>query len=70
MTEVEASELLIKTLVEFENKVNSLGLPLKQNEFDALVSFSYNLGFGALKGSTLLKRVLSQKGDITEAFLM
>ncbi len=30
---------------------------ITQNQFDALVSFAYNLGVGALKSSTLLKKV-------------
>lgn len=29
--------------------------PVSRNQFDALVSFTYNLGAGALRGSTLLK---------------
>ena len=31
--------------------------PLNQNQFDALMSFSYNLGVGALLESTLLKKL-------------
>lgn len=30
---------------------------ITQNQFDALVSFAYNLGVGALKSSTLMKKV-------------
>ena len=37
-------------------------VPLTQNQFDALVSFSYNVGFGAFRDSTLLK--LLNAGDI------
>ena len=33
------------------------GAPLNQNQFDALMSFSYNLGVGALLESTLLKKL-------------
>ena len=33
----------------------SCTVPLNQNQFDALVSFVYNLGAGAFEGSTLLK---------------
>jgi lysozyme len=32
-------------------------VPLTDNQFAALVSFAYNLGVGALKGSTLLKKL-------------
>lgn len=36
-------------------------VPLSQNQFDALVSFAYNAGTGALKNSTLLR--LLNAGD-------
>ncbi len=40
---------------------------LKQNQFDALVSFAYNCGASALRGSTLLKKV--NAGDFDGAAL-
>ncbi|WP_151745496.1 lysozyme [Acinetobacter calcoaceticus] len=50
----------------FERAVNSsVKVPLKQNQFDALVSLAYNIGVGAFKHSTLLKKLNS--GDYTEA---
>jgi lysozyme len=36
---------------------------VNQNQFDALVSFAYNLGLGALHGSTLLKLVNQNQFD-------
>ena len=41
--------------------VRLVKVPLNQNQFDALVSFVYNLGEGALASSTLLK--LLNQGD-------
>ncbi len=35
----------------------AIKVPVTQNQFDACVSFSYNLGIGAFKGSTLLKKI-------------
>ena len=58
ITAAEASEILYRDLAVFETAVNSLvKVPLNQNEFDALVSFAFNVGAGALKTSTLLKRL-------------
>jgi len=68
--ETMAEDLLEKDLETFENGVNSLGIYFTQNQFDALVSFSFNVGFHALLASTLLKRIKSGTGDIKEAFLM
>jgi lysozyme len=68
--ETEASALLVKDLVFYEKSINSLGLDLTQNMFDALVSFIFNVGFKSLQGSTLFKRINSSVGDIKEAFLM
>ena len=38
----QAEEYLRDDLKEFEQAINSLNLQLKQNEFDAFVSFYYN----------------------------
>lgn len=45
--------------------------PVTQNQFNALVSFAYNVGVGALSGSTLLKKVNVNPNDamITKEFL-
>ena len=57
---VQGEELLRKDVEKFENAVNTLvKVPLNQNQFDALVSFAYNVGVGAFGKSTLL-RLLNQ----------
>lgn len=55
----EAITLLKTMLVDFEIGVTKAtqGVSINQNQFDALVSFAYNLGVGALSKSTLIKVV-------------
>lgn len=66
ITEEEAEQLLVNDLVRFETGVSSLlQVAVTQNEFDALVCFSYNLGLGSLHSSTLLRKL--NAGDIDGA---
>lgn len=56
ITEEEADALLRKDLGSAENCVRAaVSVPISQGEFDALVSFVFNLGCGALRRSTLLR---------------
>ncbi|HEX9956502.1 MAG TPA: D-Ala-D-Ala carboxypeptidase family metallohydrolase [Fibrella sp.] len=62
LTEARATELMRETLRPFEASVNvGTTVTLTQTQFDSLVSFSYNVGSVAFRGSTLLK--LLNKGD-------
>ena len=54
----KATALLMEDVQRFEKSVNDLVMvPMTQGMFDALVSFSYNLGAGSLQSSTLLKKL-------------
>lgn len=53
----QADELLRKDLSSAERAVTTEGLRINQNQFDALVSFVYNIGAGAFRSSTLLKMI-------------
>lgn len=54
----QAEILLRKDLKEAEKAVaEKVKIPLNQVQFDALVSFTFNVGSGALSTSTLLKRL-------------
>ena len=60
-SEAQADALLRNTVGQYEDAVNKfVKVPLNQNQFDALVSFTYNEGTGALEESTLLTQ-LNQK---------
>jgi len=64
--EEEANALLVKDVQRFERAVNGLvTVPMTQGMFDALISFSFNLGVGSLKSSTLLKKL--NAGNLTGA---
>lgn len=57
-TKEQAYEYLLYDLKTAEVLVDSFTTDkINQHQFDALVSFAYNVGTGALKGSTLLKKV-------------
>ena len=56
ISEDTANEMLVEELNEYENYINTLvTVELNQNQFDAMVSWVYNIGGGNLKASTLLK---------------
>lgn len=66
----ERAELLFNNTFEnFALQVKQLVFKstLNDNQFSALVSFAYNVGIGALKSSTLLKKVKANPNDKTIA---
>jgi len=66
ITEEKANELLTSDLKDAEDAVNTyVTVYLCQHQFDALVSFVFNLGAGALEESTLLR--LLNDGHYEEA---
>ena len=71
ITEAQAEEYLKADLIVFERYLNGLGLALNQNQFDALVSFIYNVGTGNFSSSTLLRKVRAnpQENSIMDEFL-
>ena len=60
ISEEQAEDLLREDLMKFEAAVSELlPIELSQHEFDALVSFAFNVGTYALKTSTLRRRLVA-----------
>lgn len=71
ITQEEADDRLRNRLVEFETGISScVKVSINENQFSALVCFSYNVGLGALKSSTLLKLLNDNKySEASDQFL-
>jgi len=66
ITKQRAEDLLKLNADRFASKVlNLVKKPITQNQFNALVSFAYNVGSGALASSTLLRKVNVNPNDVT-----
>ena len=66
ITKQRAEELLKHSADRYASKVaNLLKKPVTQNQFNALVSFAYNVGTGSFQSSTLLKKVNINPNDLT-----
>lgn len=65
INQAQADDLLKMHIVQFETQTAALvkGIALNQNQFDALVSFAFNLSAGALAMSTLLKKIKLDTSD-------
>ena len=71
ITKEQATELLAFDVREAETAIRNLVIPrINQNQFDALVSFVYNVGMSAFKNSTMLKYINNNKNikDIKNEF--
>lgn len=78
VTEQQASDMLENLLnndyaLPLKNDLDSKGVTLTQNQFDALVSMAYNVGVGSVLGSTLYRNIVAgirDKDTITQDFQM
>lgn len=65
ISQYEADKMLENDVVKFEMGVRHLVGNLPDNKIDALTSFAFNLGLGALRDSTLCKKVKANPNDLT-----
>lgn len=70
ITEAQAEALLRTDLVSYENSVNEIAVSkfpsMNQNQFDALVSYTYNRGAGKLDGSNGLRQLIFNSDTLSE----
>lgn len=66
LTEAEYEQLLGERIAEFEGALNAyVKVPLTQAQFDALFSWTWNVGIGAMRDSTLIEKL--NAGDYAAA---
>ena len=67
----EADEYLHRDVAAIEMQLNKLNLSLRQCQWDAIVSFVFNVGIGNFKASTLLAKIRINPDDnsIIDEFL-
>lgn len=69
-TQAQADAAFMRDLQATEYLVGQMAPNATQSEFDALVSFAYNLGSSALRGSTLMRLYLAgDKAAAADEFL-
>ncbi len=66
ITQARADQLIENDISTRCNKVNAALVPavLNQNQYNAIVSFAYNAGIGALLSSTLLKQIKANPNNL------
>ena len=74
ITQARADQLIESDISARSIKVNAALVPavLNQNQYNAIVSFAYNAGIGALLSSTLLKQIKANPGNpaIRDSFMV
>lgn len=71
LTDDQVFDLLKQDLVQYEDSVRTnVKIPLKQHQYEALVSFTFNVGRSAFERSTMLKQLNYGEVDLIPAQFM
>lgn len=63
ITQGMAEDMLVEDIAPIERLLNGLKINFRQEQFDALVSWVFNLGAGNFKSSTMYKLILADADD-------
>ena len=63
ITQAKADQLLREDIMPIERSLNAMGINFRQECFDSLVSWIYNLGIGNFRQSTMRKRIVADAPD-------
>ena len=63
ITQQQADDYLRQDIAPIEKLLNVMGINFRQEQFDALVSWIFNLGEGNFRSSTMTKYIMSDKAD-------
>lgn len=71
ITEKQAEDYLKQDVTPIERYLNDVGVNFRQEQFDALVSWIFNLGAGNFQHSTLFKKICTDApdGEVAEQIL-
>lgn len=59
----KADDYLVEDIAPIERHLNKMGINFRQEQFDALVSWIFNLGLGNFQSSTLSKKIVAGAPD-------
>lgn len=65
ITQMRANELFRQDIKPIETALNKMGINFRQEQFDALVSWIYNLGLTNFKKSTMYKYIVGDMSDVS-----
>jgi len=61
--EMRAEEYLIEDIAPIEKELNKLGINFRQDAYDSICSWIFNLGIGNFNSSTLKKKIVTNASD-------
>jgi lysozyme len=64
ITQGQADDYLVEDIGPIERELNKLDINFRQEQFDALVSWIFNLGAGNFRHSTMLIRINTDADDV------